>query len=310
MKNLKVGSRGSALALTQTHWVIAELKKKFPEAKIENVVIKTTGDKMTQMPLSKIGLKGLFTKEIEEALLDGKIDLAVHSLKDLTTEFPAGLKLGAVTEREDPRDCLIALKSVTLKTLPQGARVGTSSLRRQAQIAALRKDLKIENLRGNLDTRIRKLREGQYDAIVVARAGVKRLLNESQTRDWAIHEIPFDEMLPAVGQGSLAIEIRDGDEKVEAMIQVLNHRNSLHAAICERAFLRKLQGGCQIPAGAFCEVKGDAISVEGMIALPSGEKMIRYKMTGTLHSAETLGEQLGEKLLKSGGEKILTALRI
>lgn len=301
---LKVGTRGSALALVQTEGAAAALLKIFPDLLIETVRIKTTGDKILDAPLSKIGAKSLFTKEIEEALLDGKIDLAVHSLKDLPTEVPSGLEIGAVLEREDPRDCLVANKRMSLEDLPKGAKVGTSSLRRAAQILALRPDIRVENLRGNLDTRLKKIEEGAFDAIVVAQAGLTRL-NAKVTAS----PIPFEEMLPAVGQGFVAIEIRSDDARTKKIVEPLNDGQAQIAALCERAFLRTLEGGCQVPIGALAIVEGPQIRLEGLISSLDGKIRYRDKIAGAAKDCEQVGINLAKKLLSKGGDKILESIR-
>lgn len=308
---LRVGTRGSLLALAQTGSVVDAIRGKFPGMTVETVRIKTTGDKIVDSPLFRIGVKSLFTKEIEEAILDKKVDLAVHSLKDLPTEVPPGLAIGAVLEREDPRDCLISSGGWTLRTLPQKARVGTSSLRRQAQILALRPDLQVENLRGNLDTRMRKLEDGVCEAIVLAVCGVGRLNStfESRGGKFFLNVIPYEEMLPAVGQGSLAIEVRQDDEEVLSIVRDFEHGPSRTAASCERSFLKTLQGGCQIPVGVRSEVRGKNLSVEGLIASLRGEKIVRDNVSGSADSAEALGEDLAIRLLRSGGDRILESIR-
>ena len=306
---LKVGTRASLLARTQTEQAAARLKKKFPGLEVKTVFITTSGDKFGAARPSDIGVKGLFVKEIEEALLEGRIDFAVHSLKDMPSEIPKGLALGAITQREDPRDCLIAKKRWSLKNLPRGARIGTSSLRRQAQILALRPDVRVEPLRGNLDTRIRKLRAGKYDAIVVARAGVRRLSGAIKTAGIFIQPIPPDEIFPAVGQGSLAIEIRANDKKTRAMIESLNHAPSQVQSLAERAFLNRLQGGCSVPVGIRSRVSGKKIVLEGVIAAPSGDPVVRKKVSGSANRAAQLGDRLGKILLKAGGRTILDGIR-
>ena len=304
MDSLKLGTRASALALAQAEFVAGGIRRNFPGLSIETVRIKTTGDNILDAPLSKIGAKSLFTKEIEEALQDGRIDLAVHSLKDLPTEVPRGLEIGAVLERQDPRDCLVADKRTSLKELPKSAKVGTSSLRRAAQILALRPDIRIENLRGNLDTRLKKIAEGGFDAIVVALAGLARL-NSNATAS----PIPFEEMLPAVGQGFLGIEIRSGDAKTQKAVAPLNDRNAWTAAMCERAFLRTLEGGCQVPIGAFAAVEGPDIRLEGIISSLDGREHYRGKAAGAAKDCEQVGIDLAKKLLALGGGKILESIR-
>lgn len=292
---LVIASRGSQLALWQARWVQRQLSAAGRECRIE--IIKTTGDKITDVPLAKVGTKGLFTKEIEEALLDGRADLAVHSLKDLPTELPAGLVLAAIPEREDPSDAVIGK---ALADLPQGARVGTSSLRRSAQLRKLRPDLQIESVRGNLDTRLRKLDEGQYDAILLAVAGLKRL-------GWAdrVAEIlPANVMCSAVGQGALAIETRASGPGFEACV-ALDHAATHAAVTAERGVLASLGGGCQVPIGAYATVDGGTISLLGVVASPDGSEIIRAESSGPVTEAEALGRSLGETLLDLGARQIL-----
>ncbi len=295
---LVIASRGSQLALWQARWVSAQLAARGHECRIE--IIKTTGDKITDVPLAKVGTKGLFTKEIEEALLDGRADLAVHSLKDLPTELPAGLVLAAVPEREDPRDAVVGKR---LADLPQGARVGTSSLRRSAQLRKLRPDLVIESVRGNLDTRLRKLDEGQYDAILLAAAGLRRL-------GWGdrIAEILDPEvMCSAVGQGALAIETRADGAGFDA-VKSLDHPPTHAAVLAERGVLGALGGGCQVPIGAYATVQGDILRLLGLVASPDGGEVIRGESQGTVRDAESLGRVLGLELLDRGARRILDAV--
>ena len=289
---LVIASRGSQLALWQAHWVEAQLQAAGHECRIE--IIKTTGDKITDVPLAKVGTKGLFTKEIEEALLDGRAQLAVHSLKDLPTELPEGLVLGAVPEREDPRDAVIGK---TLAELPLGAKVGTSSLRRSAQLKKLRPDLVVESVRGNLDTRLRKLDEGQYDAILLAAAGMKRL-------GWGarIAEIlPPELMCPAVGQGALAIETRAGF----VLPEVLDHAETHTAVLAERGLLGALGGGCQVPIGAHATVAGGRVKLLGLVAAPDGSEIVRAEAEGAPGEAAEIGKRLGSELLARGARRIL-----
>jgi hydroxymethylbilane synthase len=295
---LVIASRGSQLALWQARWVSAQLTALGHECRIE--IIKTTGDKITDVPLAKVGTKGLFTKEIEEALLEGRADLAVHSLKDLPTELPAGLVLAAVPEREDPRDAVVGKR---LADLPAGAKVGTSSLRRSAQLRKLRPDLTIESVRGNLDTRLRKLDEGQYDAILLAAAGLKRL-------GWGgrIAEIlPAETMCPAVGQGALAIETRASGAGFDA-VQAMDHADTHSAVLAERGVLRALGGGCQVPIGAHATVEGRRLQLLGVVASPDGVEVIRGTASGAANQAESLGRALGNELLERGARRILDAV--
>jgi hydroxymethylbilane synthase len=295
---LTIASRGSQLALWQARWVGVKLSALGHECRIE--IIKTTGDKITDVPLAKVGGKGLFTKEIEEALLDGRADLAVHSLKDLPTELPAGLTLAAVPEREDPHDAVVGRK---LADLPYGAIVGTSSLRRAAQLRRLRPDLIIESIRGNLDTRLRKLDDGQYDAIVLAAAGLKRL-------GWAdrIAEIlPPEIMCPAVGQGALAIETRASGTGWDACA-ALNHAATHSAVTAERAFLRALGGGCQVPIGAHATVDGARLHLSGLVIAPDGSAVVNGGRDGEAAQAEQIGAELGAMLLEQGARAILETI--
>jgi hydroxymethylbilane synthase len=292
---LVIGSRGSQLALWQAKWIAARLAECGHETRIE--IIKTTGDKITDVPLAKVGTKGLFTKEIEEALLAGRIDLAIHSLKDLPTEVPAGLALAAVPEREDPRDAIVGAR---LSDLPAGAIVGTSSLRRAAQLRVTRPDLVIESVRGNLDTRLRKLDEGQYRAIVLAAAGLTRL-------GWAnrIAEILSpDAMCPAVGQGALAVETR-ADGEARDICAALEHAGTRAAVTAERAVLAALGGGCQVPIGAYAALAGDELRLVGVVIAPDGGNAVRKSSEGRVADAEVIGQRVGQALLNNGGREIL-----
>jgi hydroxymethylbilane synthase len=295
---LVIASRGSQLALWQARWVSAQLGAHGHECRIE--IIKTTGDKITDVPLAKVGTKGLFTKEIEEALLDGRADLAVHSLKDLPTELPEGLILAAVPEREDPRDAVIGKR---LADLPQGARVGTSSLRRSAQLRKLRPDLTIESVRGNLDTRLRKLDEGQYDAILLAAAGLKRL----GWGDRIAEVLPAETMCSAVGQGALAIETRQAGAGFDAASS-LDHADTHAAVLAERGVLGALGGGCQVPIGAHATVDGGKLHLLGLVASPEGDEVIRGESQGAAEDAESIGRALGNELLARGARRILDAV--
>ena len=297
MTLLRLGTRKSKLALWQANFVKEKLEAL--GCKVELVPITTTGDKILDAPLAKIGGKGLFVKEIENALLAGEIDLAVHSLKDVPMIIPEGLTLSAITEREEPYDVLISRNGKKLEELPSGAVVGTSSLRRQVQIKRRRGDLRVEILRGNVDTRLRKLKEGLYDAIVLAYAGVKRMGFSGE-----ISQI-LEDFIPAVGQGSLAIETRAEDERVINFVKVLNHEESWLSAVCERAFLRELQGGCQVPIGAYAWMEGDRIRIKGFISDLEGERFLEGYEEGSLQEAEEMGKRLAQRLLREGGEEIL-----
>jgi hydroxymethylbilane synthase len=292
---LTIGSRGSQLALWQARWVAARLQERGLETRIE--IIKTTGDKITSVALSKVGSKGLFTKELEEALLAGAIDLAVHSLKDMPTDLPDGLELAAIPEREDARDAMVGAKVAELK---HGARVGTSSLRRAAQLRAARGDLVVEPVRGNLDTRLRKLDEGHYDAIVLAAAGLRRLGWESRITEALAVEI----MCPAVGQGALAIETRVGSE----VGGLLDHPASRAAVTAERALLAALGGGCQVPIGAHAVFSGGELHLRAVVAAPDGSSLIRMDRRGAATDAAKLGAGLAKELLDAGAEAILESV--
>jgi hydroxymethylbilane synthase len=290
-----IGSRGSQLALWQARHIQACLTELGAEARIE--IIKTSGDRIQDVPLSKVGGKGLFTKEIEEALLDRSIDLAVHSMKDVPTELPAGLILSAIPEREEPRDALIGAR---VSELREGMKVGTSSLRRSSQLLALGRGLKIEMLRGNVDTRLRKLDEGQYDAIVLAAAGLRRL-------GWAdrITElIPSEVMCPAVGQGALAIETRDDGGPAQEVAWKLDHAATRVAVTAERALLLVLGGGCQVPVGAHATVTADGVRLVAIVARPDGSEIVRGELAG--RDAQHVGETLGRTLLDDGADVILS----
>jgi hydroxymethylbilane synthase len=292
---LTIGSRGSKLALWQANWVAGRLRELGEAVRIE--VIKTTGDKILDVALSKVGGKGLFTKEIEEALREGRIDVAVHSLKDMPTEIPPGLKLCAVSEREDPRDALAGLR---LAELPKGARVGTSSLRRAAQLRLLRPDLRIEPVRGNVDTRLRKLDEGQYDAVLVAAAGLRRLGLEDRIAE----VLDAGLMVPAVGQGALAIETRD-EEGAAAACRKLHHAATAAATAAERALLETLGGGCQVPIGAYARLDGEQLTIDGIVLSPAGGRPVRGRCAGPAGEAVLVGRRLGEELLEGGAREIL-----
>ncbi len=298
---LKIGTRGSRLALFQANWVKDQLVQAHPDLHVTLIKIKTTGDKIQDAPLAKIGGKGLFVKEIEEALLQKRIDLAVHSIKDVPTEFPKGLHLSVITKREDPRDVLISRDGKTLKDLPQNAKIGTSSLRRQAQLLHFRSDFELIPLRGNLDTRLKKLETTNLDAIILALAGVKRLGFEKQITEI----IPPEVSLPAIGQGALGIETRMDDDQVEGQIRFLNDRDSSVAITAERAFLKKLEGGCQVPIAAFARMVGVILQIDGLVGTIDGKRLIRHHVEGPIEKAESLGVELAEILLGEGAKEIL-----
>ena len=297
MARLRIGSRGSQLALWQANHISALLRERGHEVEIE--IIKTTGDKITDVALAKVGTKGMFTKEIEEALAEGRVDLAVHSLKDLPTDLPPGFELVAVTTRVNPRDVFLSVKHESINALPQGARVGTSSLRRQAQLKAVRPDLVIHPLRGNVDTRVRKLEEGEYDAIILAAAGLTRL---GKTQ-WVKEVLSEDFMCPASGQGALGIEIRLGDNATREELAFLNDPAARAATTCERALLKKLGGGCQVPIGAFAEVRDGMLRLTAVVARPDGSEVLREQQNGG--DPVALGESVGDALLRRGATRIL-----
>jgi len=298
MPRLRIGSRGSQLALWQANHVAALLRENGHTVEIE--VIKTTGDKITDVALAKVGTKGMFTKEIEEALADKRVDLAVHSLKDVPTELAHEFELAAIMKREDPRDAFISVKFGALEELPRGAKVGTSSLRRQCQLKAVRPDLEIFPLRGNVDTRLRKLESGEYDAIILAAAGVHRLGLDKHVRS----RISADVMCPAVGQGALAIEIRRDDAQTRTLLVFLNDADTRVAIECERALLGSMGGGCQVPIGAYAEKREGRVHLRAMVGRPDGSLVLREQAEGD--NAEKLGREVAQTLLGRGGDKILT----
>ena len=304
--SLKIGTRASKLALWQANWVKSALYEKYPSLAVDLVTIKTKGDKILDVPLANVGGKGLFVKEIEEALLDGRVDLAVHSMKDMPAEIPQGLCVGPIPERETPTDVLISRANLSLTQLPHGARVGTSSLRRAAQLRHARPDLSIVPLRGNLDTRLRKLdaAEDDLDAIVLAAAGVKRLGLENRISEYIDNAV----MLPAVGQGALCIEIRENDPDVAVKLNALNHPSTRAAVLGERAFLNRLQGSCQIPIAAHGTIKSGRFILDGLVADINGESVIRDARSGSEDAYEQIGIALAEHLLSMGADKILEKL--
>lgn len=297
MASLRIGSRGSQLALWQANHISDLLRARGNTVELE--IIKTTGDKITDVALAKVGTKGMFTKEIEEALVENRVDLAVHSLKDLPTELAGDFEIAAITERENPRDVFCSVKFASIDALPQGANVGTSSLRRQAQLMAIRPDLQIHALRGNVDTRLRKLEQGEYEAIILAAAGLNRLGKTQLVRQ----VIPPDVMTPAAGQGALGIEIRHGDAVTRSQIAFLDDPAARATTTCERALLNKLGGGCQVPIGAFAEAIDGRIRLNALVAHPDGTKVLRETREGD--DPVRLGNEVGETLLRRGGDAIL-----
>ena len=302
---VRIGTRGSQLALWQAGWVKEALEKSDPDVSVELIVIKTKGDKILDVPLAMVGGKGLFVKEIEEALLDGRIDMAVHSMKDMPAELPPGLSIGAVPQRENPLDVLITKSAKSLAALPEGARVGTSSLRRKAQLQHQRPDLQIEPLRGNLDTRLRKLAESELAAIVLAAAGVHRLGLAEKIATY----LPTEIMLPAVGQGALCIEQRDGDPTITPLLKALDHGETRAAVTAERAFLHRLEGSCQVPVAAYAQLDEQGLTLEGRVADTEGRRMIAGDIQGAPKDAPALGRRLAENLLGRGADQILEELK-
>ena len=301
MTRIVIGTRGSALALWQAGHIKARLQELEPDLVIELRVIKTQGDKILDTPLNKVGGKGLFVKEIEEALVRREVDLAVHSIKDVPAQLPEGLVIGAIPVREDPRDVLVSKSGAGLDALPQGATVGTSSLRRMCQLRAHRPDLRIEMLRGNVDTRLRKLDEGRYDAIVLAAAGLKRLGHADRITEHLGHDVS----LPAIGQGALGLEVRAGDAVVGPCVLRLDHEPTARAVAAERGFLARLGAGCQTPIAAHAEFDAGTVALEGLIGRPDGTEVLRDRIGGAAWDAEGLGRTLAERLLARGGDKIL-----
>jgi len=298
---LKIGTRGSKLALAQSQWIKKRIETRYPNVRADLVKIKTTGDKILNSPLNRIGGKGLFVKEIEDALLKKEIDVAVHSMKDVPAQLPVALTLSTFPEREDPRDALISIGDRTIEELPHGSEVGTSSLRRSAQLLHLRPDLNVVPLRGNIDTRLRKLRSGYLQAIILATAGIKRLgLSTNITQ-----VISPKQILPAIGQGALGLEVRRDDENTINLLYFLNHEETEVTIKAERAFLKEIEGGCQVPIAAFARLNGKNLYLDCMVAEPDGSKIIRDKILGEKDQAEELGIELARRLLESGADKIL-----
>ena len=303
-QNVVIGTRGSKLALWQAEHIAGRIRARYPEIEVTLKKIVTTGDKILDVPLAKIGGKGLFTKELENAMLSGEIDLAVHSLKDMPTELPEGLMLAAITTRADASDAFVSLRYKSLDALPQGAKVGTSSLRRRAQILKYRPDLQTIDLRGNLDTRIKKLENQEMDAIILATAGLKRLGLEQ----YITQILPIEICLPAVGQGALAIETRQADAEVLSVLEFLNDSETIAVVTAERAYLREVQGGCQVPVGVHGEVNGDQLLLEATILKIDGTREVREQICGCCSEAEELGVKLAQQMLAAGGKEILDEL--
>jgi len=303
-RRLIVGTRGSALALAQTETVVTALREHHPSLTVEVRTITTQGDRRRDLPLTAFSGRGAFVRAIQAALLDGEVDLAVHSLKDLPTAPVPGLILAATPRRANPRDVLVTRPGVTLTSLPLESRVGTGSLRRQAQLLAWRRDLQVVGIRGNVDTRLRKLTQGEVDALVLAAAGLIRLGRWSDT----VWPLPVEIMLPAVGQGALALEVRADDAETQALVAPLNHAPTWAAVTAERAFLRTLGGGCQVPVAAYGRVEAGELLLDGLVATPDGQKRLRSRIRGHPDEAESLGQRLAERLLSLGARCLLEPL--
>lgn len=303
-QHLVIASRESALAMWQARHIQSRLQALYPQTSVEILGMTTTGDQILDSPLSRIGGKGLFVKELEQALEDGRADLAVHSMKDVPMNLPPGFELAAIGEREDPRDAFVSNRFGRLEDLPEGSIVGTSSLRRQSQLMARFPHLKIESLRGNLQTRLRKLDEGQYVAIILAAAGLKRLGLENRVAGL----IPPEQSIPAVGQGALGIETRAGRDDLIALLAPLNHPDTAACVIAERAASRALAGSCTIPLGAFARIENGALSMTGFVASVDGRRMVRTEISGSPQDADALGRGLAQQLVAQGADKILAEL--
>ncbi len=305
MREYRIGTRESRLAVWQAGWVAGRLRELRPGIKISLMGIRTKGDNMLDAALAKIGDKGLFTREIEAALMEGEVDMAVHSMKDLPTSLPGGLVIGAVCKREYPGDVLVSKKGEKLRELPRGAAIGTSSLRRIAQLKRFRPDLKTVTVRGNLNTRLRKLEEQELDALVLAYAGLARL----GYNDRITELVPFDVALPAVGQGAIGVEAREGDREILDLLSKIDHGPSREAVTAERSLMRSLEGGCQIPVGALALLDGGDILLEAMVAELDGSNMIRASIAGPRHDPEGTGERLAGIMIARGAGEILKKVR-
>jgi len=303
-KNIRIGTRGSKLALWQANHIKSEIERLFPALDVELKIIKTTGDRITDRPLAMVGGKGLFVKEIENALLNSDIDLAVHSMKDMPGELPKGLIIGAIPERENPFDVLISRDSSLLADYKKGAKIGTSSLRRASQIKHVRPDVTIESIRGNLDTRIKKLKSGEYDAIVLAAAGLRRLDQEGEITQYLDETI----MIPAVGQGALCIETRENDPDIATVMEKLDHSDTRICVTGERAFLKQIEGSCHIPVACFGKIQGNEVTMTAVVASEDGKELIKETIISPMAEVEKTGRELADKVLEKGGKKILERL--
>lgn len=304
MKKVRIATRQSPLAMWQAYFVKAELERHHPGIVVELLPITTRGDKILDTPLAKIGGKGLFIKELEHAMLDDLADIAVHSMKDVPMEFPEGLGLHCICLREDPRDAFVSNHYASIDALPQGAVVGTSSLRRQCQLKAQRPDLIVKDLRGNVNTRLAKLDAGEFDAIILASAGLLRLKMVERIRDF----IAAEQILPAGGQGAVGIECRNDDSDLQALLQPLHHADTACRVMAERAMNRRLEGGCQVPIGCFAELQDQQLKIRGLVGAPDGSQIIEKQIIGPRAQAEQLGLKLAEQLLDAGAAPILQAV--
>ncbi len=301
---LVIGTRGSKLALWQAEH-IKGMVERITGLPVRLKVIKTTGDKILDVPLAKVGGKGLFTKELEVALMAGEVDMCVHSMKDVPTELPEGLFIAAMPERVDPRDVIVSGKGYTLDTLPEGARVGTSSLRRVAQVRHLRPDVEIVDVRGNLDTRMRKAEEGQVDAVILAAAGITRM-------GWAdriTHYVEPEQMISAVGQGAIGVEIREDDEEMRHVMERIGHPETMECVTAERVVMRRLEGGCQVPIGAYARIEGATMVMDAMVGSLDGSTIVRRRVEGPAEDPVGLGERMVRELLDGGAGEILASIR-
>lgn len=305
-KKVIVGSRDSVLAMWQTKFVVDQLMAVTDQYEFEIVSLKTKGDKILDVSLAKIGDKGLFTKELEVGLLEGEIDFAVHSMKDMPTVLPEGLQISSLLKRHNPADVLISEKYDSFAALPQGAKVGTSSLRRKAQLLHARPDLDIHDLRGNLQTRMRKMQEENFDGIILAAAGVERLEWHEQITE----ELSYDICLPAVSQGVIGVETRVDDPEIIALVQLVNDAQTASCVAAERALLKSLEGGCQIPIGAYAQLEGDTVVLQGLVGSLDGKTIIRDEISGPVAQSEQLGQQLAQRLSEQGGQAILEEIRM
>ena len=302
MKEIKIATRKSILALWQSEHIKARIESKHNDIKVELVGMKTKGDVILDTPLAKIGGKGLFTKELEDSMLKGETDIAVHSLKDVPVVFPEGLKLAAICSREDTRDAMISEKFAKFSDLPHGAKVGTTSLRRKMQLLIMRPDLEIISLRGNVQTRLRKLKEGEFDAIILAMAGINRLNIKAEVAH--IYTFGFDEMIPAMGQGALGVEARD-EKKILDEISFLNDENAVIETTIERDFVSVLEGGCQVPIGISARLQGDEISIDAIVGLPDGSEFIKDSLKTSKDKFQSIGKELAHKFIEKGAKELL-----